>query len=347
MSTFKSGAIPDPRTTEEKLSDFTLGEIVAATNPVIWTEKPQGQWRTFPIVDQDGSGSCVAQTLAKQLGIVYYLRNGSYIPFSALHIYQRRANKPYAGMAGVNAFDIAREGVTLEDLVPSANMGDEAMDAVKIPQYKQDVGKVFKIGNYVMLPLRDIETVASVIQTTGKGVMVWSFWKVSEWNKPVPTVDYPNLGQFEGERHSVTAVDFTLYQGKKCLVIDDSWGTQTGWNGQRLVTEDFFSKRNFFAAYPIGFAFEEGQIQKPQYKFVVPMEFGMTNPDVKALQNILKYEGLFPMNTDSTGMYGALTAKGVLAFQKKYAVAPNAELDALKGRLVGQKTIAKLNQLYG
>ena len=275
-------------------------------------------------------------------------------------------------MAGVDAFNIARKGVTLEELVPSQNMADPQMDGTEIPQYKQDVGSVFKIGNYVSLPIKDIDTIASVIQTTNKAVMVWFYFKSDEWSD-VPTVKYPDLNLYAGDtsRHSVTAVDFALYQGKKALIIEDSWGQFFGLNGQRVITEDFFRVRNWFAAYPINFAFDD-QTQpqpqpqpvpaKPKYTFTKPLVFipwdnAKNQPanialhesqkaDVVALQNILKYEGHFPSNVTSTGYYGSITAKAVYAFQVTHKVAPLSELDSLRGRRVGEKTIKALNEIY-
>lgn len=369
---FISGALIDTRPEEEKEKDYHFGEIVAAANPVNWVEKPQSEWRKFPIFNQDGSGSCVAQTLAKLLGILYWLKNQLYVHFSATHIYQRRANKPAGGMAGVDAFNIARKGATLEELAPSQNMTDPQMDGIDIPQYKQDVGAVFKIGNYVSLPIKDIDTIASVIQTTNKGVMVWFYFKGDEWTD-TPTVKYPDLNLYAGDtsRHSVTAVDFTLYQGKKTLIIEDSWGRNFGLNGQRIITEEFYKVRNWFAAYPINFAFDD-QTQpqpepqpspgKPKYTFTKPLVFipwdsAKNQPadmalhesqkaDVNALQNILKYEGRFPSNVASAGYYGSITAKAVYAFQVAHKVAPLSELDSLRGRRVGEKTIKALNETY-
>lgn len=347
-----TGALLDTRAEAEKERDYKFEEIVSAANLVNWIEKPQSEWRKFPIFNQNGSGSCVAQTMAKLLGIMYWLKNQTYVHFSATHIYQRRINKPQGGMGGINAFDIAKQGVTLEVLAPSQEMTDQQMDEVKIENYKQEVGGIFKIGNYVVLPIKDIETIASTIQTTNKGVMVWFYFKHDEWNE-APEVKYIDIKKEDTGivRHSVTAVDFTLWQGKKSLVIDDSWGTAYGKSGQRIITEDFFKARNFFAAYPINFAFEETPTpeQKPHYTFTRDLKFSSIftiDPDVKALQDILKYEGLFPKNADSTGYYGAITAKTVLAFQKKYKVAGDAELDLLGGKICGIKTRAKLNELY-
>lgn len=352
---FGTGALLDERPQELKDKDYRLEELVASVNPVNWVEKPREQWRKFPIFNQNGSGSCVAQTLAKLLGILYFLKEGVYVHFSATHIYQRRNNKPSAGMAGVNALDIAREGVTLEVLAPSQNMTDEQMDSYVVEPYKQAVGQVFKVPKYVVLPIKDIETVASVIQTTKKGVMTWFFFERPEWTN-VPFISKViDLYAGTTSRHSVAGVDFTLYEGEKAIIIEDSWGEFFGFGGQRVIKESFFKTRNFFAAYPMNFVFED-QTQpsptpkpKPQYLFTKTLEWSatfFTDPDVKALQDVLKYEGLFPTNVDSTGYYGSVTAKAVLAFQKKHKVASDAELDQLQGRIVGVKTRAKLNELY-
>jgi peptidoglycan hydrolase-like protein with peptidoglycan-binding domain len=55
---------------------------------------------------------------------------------------------------------------------------------------------------------------------------------------------------------------------------------------------------------------------------------------------------MFPLNTESTGYYGSITAKGVLEWQLKHNVAPVDEINSLQGRRVGPATIAKLNEIY-
>lgn len=326
---FQSGALIDTRPEEAKLKDYKFEEIVSAPNPVNWIEKPQSEWRHFPIFNQDGSGSCVAQTLAKLYGILYWLKNQTYIHFSATHIYQRRSNKPQGGMGSIDAFNTARDGVTLEELVPSQNMTDAQMDSIDIPQYKKDVGAIFKIPNYVTLPVGDIETVASVIQTTGKGVMLWFYFKNDEWTEH-PVVKYPNLDRYAPDtaRHSVTGIDPVLVGGKKCIIIDDSWGSSYGLAGERIIDEDFFKARNFFAAYPVTFAFDTSPI-KPHY-----------DESIISLQDCLKVEGLFPSNVESTGVYGPITIKAVNQFQVKYGLHPTGT------GTVGPKTKAKLHELY-
>ena len=348
------GAIEDTRPQSKKDRDFKFVETVASVNPVNWVVKKT--WRKFPVYDQNGSGSCVAQTVAKMLGIMYWLLNGVYVHFSATHVYQRRSNKPQAGMIGMDAGEIAMSGVTLEELVPSQKMTDSEMDNVQIEEYKVKVGEIFKSSTPIVLPFGGIDVIASTIQTTGKPVMLWFFFDLPEWTV-TPLIKNPNLDKSVAEgRHSVTGVDFTLLSkdhtsdkklwGKKAIIIDDSWGTSYGQKGQRFITEDFFNSRNYFAMYFQGFKFSQGASVKPQYTFKRDLEYKPSapvtygDPDVVALQNILKYEGLFPHNVDSTGYFGSLTKQKVIEFQAKYHISPQSGF-------VGALTRAKLNELYG
>lgn len=348
------GALIDDRPEAEKEKDYLFSEIVMTPDPVDWTEKVYT--RRFPIFDQDGSGSCVAQTVAKMAGVMYAEKNaGDYVHFSATHVYQRRMNRPRPGMIGIDAMNIARDSITLEELVPSQRMTDEQMDGVEIPDYKDRVGEIFKFGNYVTVAPRDIDTIASIIQRTGKAVMVWFYFRSSEWKRAMPEVKYPDLDLYASTtaRHSVTAVDFTLLpNGKKALIIEDSWGTDTGIEGQRIIDEDFFKARNYFACYALNFDFENPYDGKPGGHFEKTLEWSPTvtyDEDVVDLQNILKYEGMFPANVQSSGYYGSITAKAVLEWQlkfmKDYPGAPDSLIE-LKGRIVGPATRARLNEMY-
>lgn len=364
LKDFTSGARIDDRPEAEKHRDYRFGEIVASANPVAWTEKPRASWRKFPIFNQNGSGSCVAQTIKKLAGVLYWLKYGVFILFSASDIYQRRSNKPAGGMWGVEAFNLWRDGLTLEEFAPSEGLTDAQMDALGIPEPARSVGKVFKLGNFVVLPIGDIETVASVIQTTKKAVMLWFWGTGSEWTDEPEKKDASVTLNTAPLRHSVAGVDFTMWKGEKAIVIDESWGLGATVDGQRVVRESFFKARNYFVAYPINFRFEDQTAvpdTKPRYNFQKKLKFiawakngpadAMLNEsqkaDVKAMQDILKYEGQFPANVESTGYYGAITAKGVLGFQRKYGVASEDELTKLAGKVVGPKTRAKLNELYG
>lgn len=363
------GALDDPRAPEEQAKNYSFAEIVglANANPVQWVEKqrPTGNqyelnaktWRKFPVRNQDGSGSCVAQTLAKLMGILAYLRFGIFIVFSAGHIFMQRKNRPASGMWADDAYQIAQKGVTLEEFLPSMNKDDSALDSAYISELHKKMG--LAISNYIWLPVGDIEAVASVIQTTKKGVMNWHRFAVSEW-LAVPKV----LVQNPPNHHSIAGVDFTLYEGEKAIVIDESWGDTFGFDGQRVLKESWYKARNTHASYPMDFKFDGNVPTPPKEKFLktliyieldlktqeIPAHLVATHEaqkaDVVRLQDVLKKEGLMPSNIASTGLYQELTRKAVKAFQYKYAVAPALELEEVNGKRVGQKTLDKLNALY-
>lgn len=365
------GALIDTRPQEAKAKDYRFDELVTSAAPVRWIKKKPSEYRKFPIFDQGNSGSCVAQTGKKQLGVYTAQKTGVFIPLSASHIYQRRSNRPGGGMIGDNAFQIMQQGTTLSVFADDERMTDAEMDAISVNPFEASIGESFKIGNYMIVGAKDIDLIASIIQETGKAVMVWFYFTGKEWTARPAVLDSKlKLDAGSTIRHSVAAVDFTLTDdGKKALIIDDSWGPSAGNGaGQRVVDEDFFTARNWFAAHFMNFAFEDQtqptpdpSPERPKHTFSRQLDFIEWNDvkgepadidkhtgqmsDVIWLQDVLKYEGLFPANVDSSGYYGAVTAKAVLAFQKKYKVAPDSELDPLQGRTVGPKTRQQLNKL--
>ena len=357
MDLFKtkfSGVIEDSRNTHEKSLDYKFEETVASSEVVNWIEKSPAEWKVYPIQNQDGSGSCVAQTVAKMAGIHHNLNHGEFIPYSATFIYNKRSNKPASGMWGVDAFNIWRnKGIVPEVMMESQSMNDSQM--AQIPEDSADklVGEVFTIGNYVLLPIKDAETVASVIQRTGKPVMVWFRSDYSAWSRDYPIAPSPSSNL--EVHHSVTAIDFCLINGEKHIIIEDSWGS-TGilGRGQRAVSVDVFNKTNTFAAYTLNFKYDDREEKpdqrKPKFNLNADLLYGMTgNADVVNLQKMLKYEGLFPANVSATGNYFGLTANAVVKYQKKYNIAEDWYIDAYltgdKSR-VGPKTRAHINKNY-
>jgi len=361
------GAKLDPRTEVEIQKDWSVKEAFASAAPVSWKTMQPSEVRVFGVQDQDGQLSCVAQTRRKLRRIMFKVNKGLDVDFSALHLYRRRFNYPDGGMAAMDAINLDRKvGMTLAPLMPSDGMNEAAANAVVIEPYMDEVAKVFPIENEFTFAAKDLETVASTIQQTRKGAMIWFYFTADEWGREVPVVLNPNLDLYalSTSRHSVTAIEPAIYQGKKGMWIDDS--AHFGGLSRRFITEEFYKARNFWASYPIslkyGAAKEVTDPSAPRYTFDKALEYiplgkdgeisnktlhEAQRADVVALQNILKHEGLFPLNIESTGYYGNITAKWVDAFQRKHAVAPVSELDSLMGKRVGGKTVSKLNELYG
>lgn len=340
-----TGLLEDPRTSNEKLKDYKAEEVFSSFTPAVWKEKKTTEWKHFPIFDQDGSSSCVGQAVSKALGIENFQEEGDFVHLSARDIYTRRANKPREGMWYIDAMGIAcKFGATLEAFMPSQKMNETKLnwDADR-KNYKAQTALTFKAGGYVQLSA-DIEQIASVL-AQGNPVLLGFRFTYDEWT------DFPTIkNNLKTLGHAVCAVDFTLWKGKKHIIIEDSWGKFGQFEGQRLISADFISKRCHFAGYFLDLSNKwrdgEEQIAKPQYTFKTTMKFEDTSEDVKNLQKILRYEELFPVDVDTTGYYGSITAKGVLAFQRKHKVASDAELDSLQGRLCGGKTLEVLNKLY-
>ncbi len=374
---YNTGALPDIRTQEEKKKDYSIHETVGvvSSEAVNWVEKPEISWRKYPVQNQYSSYACVAETARKMLRVAYKNKYKRDLDFSSTYIYQQRINKPTGGMGGIDVFKIMQKGTALNSMVTSDLKSDSLIDYYKVNDIDRKVASIFKTGNYVQFPTKDIDIIASTIQKTKKAVMVWFYFTSPEWSPFVPVVKdvFLNRSTNKALKHSVAVVDYTLYKGKKALIIEDS--AHFGGLTRRVITEDFFKARCFFSAYVIDFYFTDltnkvlttevnpilVEKVKPKYTFSKELKFvpldssgNISNildnniqlADVAALQNILKYEGLFPTNIVSTGYYGAVTARAVDSFQRKYKVAPVSELDSLKGRNVGPKTIAKLNELY-
>ena len=274
-------------------------------------------------------------------------------------------------MNGDDVFKIMQKGTTLSAFGDPQKKGDSVMDATEINDFEAKIGEAFKIGNYLTVVDKNIDTIASIIQETQKAVMTWFYFTYAEWTD-IPTIKESNLDLYAEStcRHSVAATDFTLIGkknapknpelwGKKAILIDDSWGPKaTGGAGRRLITEDFFNARNWFRAHFMNFKFEDQSTPeptptpvpgKPKYTFTKDLEYIPSAPitygdkDVVALQDCLRYEGCFPVNSQSTGYFGSVTKASVGKFQVKYGIASAG--DAGFGRC-GPKTRAKLNALF-
>jgi hypothetical protein len=344
MTEIYQGVLIDERPEAEKAKDWQFEELVSSPNPVNWVEKKPIEWRSFPIADQGRSGSCVAQTLAKMVNIHFWNETGYYPQVSASHIYQRRANRPSFGMNGHDAFKIGQQGITLEEFAPSQRLTDAQMDNLKVHRFMEEVGKSFALGQYLQVT-PNIDAIASIIQTTGKGVMVWFYFSNNltpvEWSD-VPEVRHPLTVVGESTvRHSVVAVDFTLHKGKKALIIEDSWGLDRAIQGRRIITEDFFRARCYFAAHFMNFKFETPSVvtERP---FLLDLELGMRSAEVERLQRVLQRLGHFPANVEVTGFYGNVTATAVGRFQIAQGIVVKGQ--AGFGRF-GPMTRARFNSL--
>jgi hypothetical protein len=299
------GLLFDNRSKELKDKDYTHEEIATLGASLVWKEKGPLEWRHYPIKNQNGSSACVFFATAKALGIENEIEEGEYVEFSPRDGYPQRFNKPALGSYFYDALEIAtKKGLTLESFMPSENLSETKMndDSDRKTSYNQ-VARVFKAGGYFTIKNINIDTIASVIQE-GRGVVLGFTFEYDEWtDTPVAKYYSPRLG------HAVCAVDYCLVGGKKCLIIEDSWGIDRAIQGRRIITEEFLNKRCFYAGYFMKLRNDWRDNDRPIY-----------DGTVSSMQDCLKSEGLFPTNVASINTWGPMTDKSVQKFCEKYNI---------------------------
>lgn len=322
METF-TGCLPDTRSEEAKSKDYI--KDVAMFGPVVWQPKNFRDLKVFPVRNQDGSGTCVMQTCDLMCGIENFLEEGKFIEFSA-DLYNFRDNKDSAGMIGVNALQLLKDvGLTLEVLIPSMNMGESQIATLKRKVSDNEIAKIFRIKDYWQLPF-SVDAIATIMENgrkdgVAKPVMVWFQFPRIEWDaKPQLS---PNTNDVV--RHSVTAIDYGMVDGKKGIFIQDSWGLHSSTeNGLRFISEDYLNNRMIFCAY-INDKINNWQ-ELPDTIIRRTLRIGMKGDDVKELQGLLK------VNID--GIFGRKTQLAVLAFQTGHGLVADG--------VVGPQTLIEL-----
>ncbi len=325
-----SGALPDPRPSEEKQKDWTHQEVLGG-GILDWKKLVP---ITLDIRKQSVSTSCGAQSLAKALTSF----TGTIC--SALPPFDSRSNFPDQGMYLNDVGSIALKiGTGSEKDYPSQNMTDVQLNALKTPYSALQ----YRIGAYYTIET-DIDTIATALDK-GHSVILGVFSNLEEW-QAVP--------DFKGGKtifsHFVVchSKNYGLFEGLKVLCVDDSCNLFSTYNqtGQRFITEDFLKHRVWGALGLIPVT--ETVMTKPHFKFATDLSFGMKNDDVKMLQNCLKWEGFFSKDIESTGLFGPATKAAVIKFQEKYKdfILVPAGLTHGTG-YIGQHSREMLNQLFG
>jgi len=351
-----SGVLQDNRMIEDKEKDYLTEEILAMAVPlnyITWEEWKVKEENIKMLADiqvnnQNNVGSCASQAGSLALAINNYIEDKKFLKFSAKPIYARRRNKISAGMYMDDLGNICREyGTVPEILYPSPNDTEANMSCLEgyLSAY-ESIAKVLRVKNYFWLyQTTNIDSFAQIL-ALGKPVVMTvifgdgEFGEIAPEVKPVPT----KYG------HAITILPnaYFTYNGKKAILIQNSWGDFRYYGGRQILTEDWFINNRVVC----GIWFEDlnnlsvfnEQVEKPKYNFVNNLYYGMNNDEVKILQKCLATEKdddgyLFPLYQTATGYFGGITLQAVKRFQTKYEIEPVAGY-------VGIKTRTKLNQLF-
>lgn len=333
MQNQNPGGLVDNRSPEMKLKDYksTNPELASAVS-LKWVEKTPEQWKQYPSRDQDGSSSCVAQACQK----AYTVLTGKI--GSAHPIYRKRLNFSGVGMYLYDAGDIfKKQGTVLESEDPSQSLGENAMNAdltANVQQILQTSPQ--KIGAYVFVTnFTDINAIAETIEKYGHCIITVGS-NYEEWS---------SIPQVQGAvkwYHAICAVDYVLYQGKKYIVIEESWGSNIGQFGhRRLLSAEFIKTRGTGAMYLVP------AVPPAPFKYVFTKRLsrGSTGIEVENLQKALKQLGFFPQ-IQTTKIYGPVTETSVNKFQLAYKdeILTPSGLTQPTG-IFGPSTMKKLNEL--
>ncbi len=321
-----NGVAFDPRTDDEKAKDWEHAEI-AGGNVVSWIEKKPTEWKSYTPRYQYSSLSCVGQSMAKAMEIIGI--HGSEVE-SAHPIYRSRSNYPSGGMWLQNAGDIGKNiGTTTEKLSKSQNLSESQMNRAITVATPDKVAGYVTIGNPT-----NIDSIAQAIESYGQCLII-THCNRNEWLQKIPTYTGATPVDFG---HCVTGVDYITYKGKKAIIIEDSTGNTSTYDGkqQRIVTEDFFKSGRIDGAM---YLLPRADTPKPpSYQFTKLLKYGSTGKEVTSLQDCLKSLGIFPAATVSTGNFLTITQKAVKDFQKMQNITPDG--------IVGPVTRTKLNGLF-
>lgn len=359
-----NGGLIDDRPKELIQRDFRDEEVRAA-GPLNFVEKDVSDLPFYERRDQAQSSTCMNQAYAKLRGILMKQRSGRYLPLSGGYLYRRRDNQDSEGMFLYDIFGLGKEhGLPFELLDPSQNMSEKEITNAKELPYSDEVAGLFtdKDEKFVYLP-NNFDAIAGAIQS-GLPVLLMIFADRDEYNI-VPKVLRQSTPSTSVIRHGICGHDTLKYKGQDCILMDDSWGILNSKaeddfqkelkdRGQRLLTRDFVNKRVYGAGYivKLRMPWEDGYVPpvppaKPKVSIGKDLEWGMENDaDVRELQEVLKYENLFPHETPSTGAFYGITLKAVQDFQKKHGIASYGTPETTGFGRVGPKTRALINSLY-
>ena len=145
----------------------------------------------------------------------------------------------------------------------------------------------------------------------------------------------------------MVAVDRTMHNGQKALIIEDSWGASRGINGRRIITEDWRNRLTWVSYFEdlsnLEILNKTLPSTLPKYVFTRNLKVGDRGVDVAQLQRCLGYLKdsagyLFPLTQEPTGNYFGVTRRAVERFQRIHSLLINGVVDT--------PTRTKLNEVF-
>ena len=320
---FGTGGIP----TERNQMVASFGEIVADSPVFDWVKGFDIRDTVdLSLKDQNGSGSCGGQATAYLTEAIFGTEMSARSIYNKCFVPNGGGSSAQGLMNTIINIGVDKESVTTsydngkpptEEFVRRPDSNPSAIRGTRPVYIKIDFDKI---------AIATLQCKGMILGVAGQNNGTWFT------SSPVP----PTKAEWW---HWVYVGYAGMRDGKKCLGFKNSWGAigeeNSGW---QYIYEDYLP--HIFSAWSLLYSKDT----KPSHTFTKVMQFGQSSKSIVALQDILRFEGLF--ENVSTGYYGPLTASAVDAFQRKHNVDTLDNLDKLMGRRAGPKTITKLNILY-
>lgn len=317
----KNGIVEDPRNEDEKAQDYSHEDLGMGEVELDWSPLEDKLYPEFPISNQDGSLSCVAHAVAKILAMHEVKEGREYKQLCPKFIYDLRENYPSGGMWLPNALSIACKYGSCEESMLDCNMKGEAYmnDKSLITEDMINNAINYKGLYYFEIKNRNIDEIAKIIEQ-GYGVLAGFRFDKDEWTD-VPVVNQKSKREVG---HGVALLRYGLYDDKKAIGMDDSWGVGHGRGGKRIITEEFLDERCFYCGYITSL---------PNYVFTKLLKVGSKGVDVRKLQEVLNKQGA-TLKID--GKFGPLTRLAVQKFQKSKGLVSDGIVGILTNRALNQ-----------
>lgn len=339
---FNPGGVKDRVDTR----DFKWAEIGFGSAPFDWDEGYDIEAKlgiNLPVKDQFGSFSCGGQAWGQYAGVLEASATGTLEERSAKFFYAQTYQFGGGSTGRDNADIFINQGSCRELVLPSYLPGGSTTEA--FITRGQDITDLARTDAHTAQGFSyaqtgtSIDAIAQAIRDNRGAVLGLDGQNNGTWASAFPKP--PTQTEW---RHWVFAGKPKKINGVKHIGFLNSWGDQIGEGGWQWIPEQYFTLGHVWS----GWTHILAPILPPSFhhNFVSDLKFEQTGGDIIALQKALQLDGSFPATVPTTGFYGDITRRAVLAFQLKYMIAPLAELHALQGKTVGPKTRAKLNTLF-